>query len=308
MATDPALIAAPSPPSALFPQAFIWKRLHSLTGFGLVLFLTYHLFVNSLAALLPADDGRGFIHTVEGIKQTPLLPIFEWLLLGLPFVIHGIWGVKYLFTASYNSSASDGRKVALPEYRRNRAYSWQRITAWLLLFGIAAHVIHMRFVMHPTEVQTGPNMQYMLAITSDDQLPSLARQLGLTLYTPSTLHDGMLKVAAAEQKEWLESAQNWQLAPHELLAVTDNFGTAEFLMVRDTFKQPLMLILYTLLVLAAVYHAFNGLWTFMISWGITLSSSAQKLMQYLCSFCMGLLAFLGCAAIWGTYWGRVIYG
>ena len=80
-----------------------------------------------------------------------------------------------------------------------------------------------------------------------------------------------------------------------------SFGIAELLMVRDTFKSPLMILLYTGLVLAACFHGFNGLWTFMISWGITLTARSQRLMRTLATGLMVLVTFLGLAAIWGTY-------
>ena len=72
--------------------------------------------------------------------------------------------------------------------------------------------------------------------------------------------------------------------------------------MRDTFKNPLMILLYTGLVLAACFHAFNGLWTCMISWGITLTARSQQLMRSFATFLMVVIASLGLAAIWGTYW------
>ncbi|KIA76522.1 hypothetical protein DB43_AD00010, partial [Parachlamydia acanthamoebae] len=50
------------------------------------------------------------------------------------------------------------------------------------------------------------------------------------------------------------------------------------------------------------YHGFNGLWTFMISWGVTLTALSQRYMRHLATALMVIVAFLGMAAIWGTYW------
>jgi succinate dehydrogenase / fumarate reductase cytochrome b subunit len=73
-------------------------------------------------------------------------------------------------------------------------------------------------------------------------------------------------------------------------------------MVRDTFKSPLYTLLYTVFLLAAAFHAFNGFWTFLITWGIILSYRSQKTMVPVCMLGVLALAFLGLAAIWGSYW------
>ena len=74
------------------------------------------------------------------------------------------------------------------------------------------------------------------------------------------------------------------------------------LMVRDTFKSPLMACLYTIFVLAAAFHALNGVWTALITWGAILSYRSQVALRPLIWIGMALLVFLGMAAIWGSYW------
>ena len=81
------------------PNAFIWRRAHSLTGLWLVLFLIEHLFINSQAALWIGDEGAGFVRAVNALRDLPYLHVIEIFLLGVPFVIHGVWGVQYLMTA-----------------------------------------------------------------------------------------------------------------------------------------------------------------------------------------------------------------
>jgi succinate dehydrogenase / fumarate reductase cytochrome b subunit len=255
-----------------WPLAFLWRRLHSLTGLWLVLYLIEHLLVNSRAAMLVGDDSTGFIAAVNAIHELPYLRVIELVFLGIPIVIHGIWGVKYLFTARYNSGKSDGSEPSLQEYPRNHAYSWQRITSWLLLIGIVAHVVHMRFVEFPESVQRDGQDQYAVRVTSDASTRALSQRLSFSLHETDK----------------------------GLVAVVPDFGTAELLVVRETFKMPIMIALYTIFVLAACFHAFNGLWTFMISWGVTLNSYSQRLMRGFATFLMILVAFLGLAAIWGN--------
>lgn len=303
------------------PSAFIWRRAHSFTGFWLVLFLMQHLLVNSQAALFIGDDGSGFVTAVNSIKDLPYLPVIEIFLLGVPFFIHGVWGIRYLMTGEANSFRTDGRTPSLPQYPRNHAYTWQRITSWILLFGILAHVIHMRFLQYPSSAQKGSEHFYMTRLNQDPGLYTLSKRLGFEIYDASQIqaikqqiisappviegHSPQDLIAAQkrhEERAWLNAMEAKPLGQDQVMAVAGSFGIAELLMVRDAFKNPLIILLYTGLVLAACFHAFNGLWTFMITWGITLTAASQRLMRKLATGLMLLITFLGLAAIWGTYW------
>lgn len=299
----------------LIPKSFIWRRLHSLTGLWLVLFLIEHLLVNSQAALFVGEDGTGFISGVATIRSLPYLPVVEVIFLGIPFLIHGWWGVKYLFSAKYNSFSTDGSSPALPEYSRNRAYTWQRITSWFLLIAIAAHVWQMRFLENPSSARMGTQWHYMVPVEEDAGLGTLSHRLGVELYTKDkilalkqkpTLSKGVSEAVATQEEQeyhsWIAALEQRPLQTGQVMAISPDFGTAELLMVRETFKEPIMIAFYTLLVLASCFHAFNGLWTFMISWGITLTERSQWWMRKLATGLMVLVSFLGLAAIWGTYW------
>jgi len=43
--------------------------------------------------------------------------------------------------------------------------------------------------------------------------------------------------------------------------------------------QPLWFALYTIGVISAVFHFCNGIWTFCVTWGITIGAAAQRGMQ-----------------------------
>ena len=245
-------------------------------GLWLGLFLIQHLFTNSQAAIWFGNDGNGFVRAVNAIQNLPYLYAIELLLIGVPFFIHMIWGIQYLWTGKFNSFRSDGASPSLTEYPKNHAYSWQRITSWILVFGVIAHVADMRFIHYPESEGVENQKYYSIKLSKDSGLEAMAARFHVQL--EPDLSDSKKVIAKAP-----------------------DFGTAELFIVRDTFKMPLMVILYSLFVIAATFHAFNGFWTFLITWGIAITERAQKLMKKMTVFLMFLITCFGLLAIWGTY-------
>ncbi len=327
------------------PTAFVWRRLHSLMGVWLVLFLIMHLLTNSQAALWLGDDGEGFVHHVNAIHNLPYLQVIEIGLLAIPFLTHMLWGLHYLFTSKPNSGSSDGSTPSLPQYPRNKAYTWMRLTSWLLLIGIIAHIAHMRVINYPWSADRDGQRYFMAELSVDSGLYTVSERLGVDLYdhesiaamkrgleAESELGEAVPEIpdsdvtfswlsgptpevfdmeqayalraqqALEDQEEWMEALLKKEISPTQVIGVADNFGTIELMIVRDSFKSPLMVALYSLFVLAACYHAFNGLWTFLITWGITLTERSQYLAKLATTALMVLIASLGLAAAIGTYW------
>lgn len=315
------------------PRPFVLRRLHSLLGLWLVIYLFEHLLVNSQMAMYFQDDGSTFVSMVNSIHNLPYLKAVEIIFLGLPFLIHGYWGILYAFTGKANSSKTDGTKPALPQYKRNRAYTWQRATSWLLIVGIIAHVVHMRFLDYPSHTQRGDRRIYMANLSFDPGLPLVAKKLGVKLFNEGQIlkreerlkknqeklaamkQDGEEYVAndlyttllyeTSEEQEWLDAAMKKPLKRDQVLAAAPSAGAAFFLIVRQAFTNPTLVILYSFLVIAAAYHAFNGLWTFLISWGVALTRRSQKRMRAVTVTLMSLVMLMGLAAAWGTYWTTV---
>lgn len=254
-------------------NTFIWRRVHSLMGLWLVLYLLEHLIVNSQAALWLGEDGIGFVRMVNSLESLPYLQVIEVVFIGIPLLVHGYWGVKRALTAKSNVTKMDGTGPSLP-FGRNQAFAWQRLTSWILLVGIVAHVVQMRFIQMPQKVRIDNQERYVVRLAGDEGLSSLAARIEVTLQP-----DG-----------------------ERVLAIAPTTGKAMLLMVRETFKSVWMAALYSIFVLAAAFHAFNGFWTSLITWGVMLSYRSQKAMLSLCWVGVGLLAFLGLAAIWGSYW------
>lgn len=248
------------------PLAFFSRRIHSLSGLCIAAYLFEHLYVNSQAGISNLD----FIQSVNGIQLMPYLHVFEICLIGLPIVLHMYWGIGYLRQAAYNSFRTDGTKPSLPRYSRNHAYTWQRGTAWILLFGIILHVYHMRFKEYPEAVGEGHQTAFYVPVDSDQKAAA-----GLDVQIEER---GGKRVAKAK-----------------------DFGTAELIVVRSAFTSPLLIALYTLFVLSACFHGYNGLWTFCCSWGFMVTEKAQRYMLRFCYLVMAVVTCLGLIAIYGTY-------
>lgn len=161
-------------------NTFAWRRVHSLMGLWLVIYLIEHLIVNSQAVLWLGDDGIGFIRLVNLLESLPYLQIVEILLIGLPLAIHGYWGIKRALTAKINVRKNDGSSPSL-QYGRNRAFTWQRLTSWILLFGIIAHVIQMRFLEIPKKVRIDNQVVHVVTLNPDPAIEALGKRIGVDL-------------------------------------------------------------------------------------------------------------------------------
>lgn len=320
-------------------RPFALRRIHSLFGLWIVIFLIEHLLTNSQAALLIGENGEGFIRAVNFLKNLPYLHVIEIVLLGVPIFYHMVLGIHYLFTSKMNAYSGGGNKPALRKYGRNHAYSWQRMTSWILLIGIIAHVGYMRFYMYPVEVDMGKEEAYFVRISMDPGLYTVSDRLGVKLYNQREINEVKEHVESQaaelerlskeansieeeggatyqqntdsllvyyqsleEQKGYLKGLEKRKIEGNQVIAAASDFGTATLLIVRDSFKSIFKSILYTIFVLAAVFHGFNGLWTFMITWGVVLKMRSQSTAVNVCIALMILVGFLGLAAVWGTYY------
>lgn len=77
----------------------------------------------------------------------------------------------------------------MPEYSRNHAYTWQRITSWVLVIGIIAHVIHMRFIERPISAEQGSQNYYMVKVNLDSGIYTLADRLNVGLYDAKRIQE-----------------------------------------------------------------------------------------------------------------------
>ena len=76
------------------------------------------------------------------------------------------------------------------------------------------------------------------------------------------------------------------------------FGAeVNFQMMADILASPFMFVFYVVGVVAAVFHLANGLWSFMVSWGITVTPRAQRISTYVTMGIFVILSFVGIQAL-----------
>jgi succinate dehydrogenase / fumarate reductase cytochrome b subunit len=71
----------------------------------------------------------------------------------------------------------------------------------------------------------------------------------------------------------------------------------DFNMMADILDNPVMLIFYIVGVIAAVFHFSNGLWAFLVHWGIIVTPRAQRVTTYFTVVVFILLAYVGVRAV-----------
>lgn len=274
--------------------SFVLRCVHSLSGVAFTLFLCEHMFTNMLASSY-LSEGSGFIRLVNSFHRLPGLKVIEAVCLALPFLAHAVIGILYLFQACPNARFSNGSKPSLL-YARNFAYTWQRRTAWILLFGLAFHVVQFRFICYPIHVELHGQTYYGVRIHPERYSAIVRGTHGMFTVNFSDPQGHTLRLDTSD----FEGRAISRLATHPYL-LTPNIGTAFLYVVRDALGSLWAAILYTVLVLAAAFHGFNGLWTFSSRWGLVLPMRMQTILRNLCYCAMLVVSAMGISMVWNVY-------
>lgn len=113
-------------------ENFDMHKLHSLTGvLPTGFYMLQHLTLNSYA-WAGADKFNGVINFFESTPKHFLLAV-EILLLWIPILFHGVYGVFIAFRAKMNNS--------IFPYKENTMFLWQRISGLYAFFFLILHVI-----------------------------------------------------------------------------------------------------------------------------------------------------------------------
>ena len=72
------------------------------------------------------------------------------------------------------------------------------------------------------------------------------------------------------------------------------FGNeVNFQMMQDILSSPFMFAFYAVGIISAIFHFANGLWSFLVSWGITVSPRSQVISTYVTIIIFLALSFVG---------------
>lgn len=130
-------------PDYVLPRAggnthFLLRRLHSLTGLIFGGYLVIHLIVNATLAQGAQYAGGPTVYQVEvdKIHSLPYLWAWEWVFIYLPILYHSLYGIWIIVTGRPNSVTYG--------YAKNWMYTLQRISALVLIFFIAFHIMAMK--------------------------------------------------------------------------------------------------------------------------------------------------------------------
>lgn len=176
-------------------------------------------------------------------------------------------------------------------------------------------VLELSFIWLPLAVHVWWGIDRMRSaklnsFATDGGAPSLQSYPRNQAFTWQRITSVILIVAIGLHVYYMRFLEQPELVNNEYIAKlsdtvvvkADTFGGAFLLVLEDTFKSLALCIAYSLFVIAAAYHGCNGLWTFAITWGISLSERARVCVRLVSNGLMLLLMFLGLVCIWGIYW------
>jgi succinate dehydrogenase / fumarate reductase, cytochrome b subunit len=76
--------------------------------------------------------------------------------------------------------------------------------------------------------------------------------------------------------------------------VASAFGNeVNFQMMQDILSSPFMFVFYAVGIISAIFHFANGLWSFLVSWGITVSPRSQVITTYVTIVIFLALSYVG---------------
>lgn len=117
--------------------SFFIRRFHSLIALiPIGLFICVHFLLNS--SIFLGNDA--YMTMVNFMKNAPFIIVLELVLIAIPIIFHGIYGIYIVYLAKNN--------VLKYKYYRNWAFYLQRISSLIVLAFIIWHVYTLRISMH----------------------------------------------------------------------------------------------------------------------------------------------------------------
>lgn len=89
----------------------------------------------------------------------------------------------------------------------------------------------------------------------------------------------------------------WHVFETRFQVAIGNAAEADFNMMANILDNPWMFAFYVVGVLTATFHLANGLWSFLVTWGITQSEKAQRYTTYFTLLVFLVLSTIGIRAL-----------
>ncbi len=89
----------------------------------------------------------------------------------------------------------------------------------------------------------------------------------------------------------------WHVFETRFQVAIGNAAEADFNMMANILENPWMFAFYVVGVLTATFHLANGLWSFLVTWGITQSEKAQRYTTYFTLLVFLVLSTIGIRAL-----------
>ena len=114
------------------PLPFLLRRLHSLTGLLFGSYLVIHLMINATLIEGKRHGMDVFAEQVQKIHGLPFLLAIEWVMIYLPILFHGVFGIWVAVAGQPNA-------INYP-YRNNWYYVLQRLSTIIIVLFMAFHI------------------------------------------------------------------------------------------------------------------------------------------------------------------------
>lgn len=81
------------------------------------------------------------------------------------------------------------------------------------------------------------------------------------------------------------------------IRVALGYEKLDFNLMVSIFESPYMIVIYIIGIISTTFHFANGLWSFLVTWGITQTPKSQKIATYVTVFIFIGLTYVGIRAL-----------
>lgn len=197
---------------------------------------------------------------------------------------------------------------------KDREFYWRRLHSLLGLIPVGLFVTVHLFINYSA---TNGEAAFNKASATMESLPFLPIVEWVVIYIPLMFHAFYGVYIAFTAKPNLNrfgTTRNWFFMLQRVTGIflvifiawhifqtrlqkTINGAEIDYNLMADVVSNPGMLIFYIVGIIAATFHLSNGIWSFLVSWGLIQSPKSQKVTTYITMIFFVLLSVVGVMAI-----------